>query len=357
MKIIFFANPLKGTLCAKDFLSLKNKHKKITFYPLSDGGDGFLELIKTLHSKAKTCYIKAKNANGKTKLVPYLMYGKTAFLESAKIAGLADINQKKLNIMQATSFGIGQVIKEASKKSNTIFLGLGGVAFNDGGAGALQALGFGLKDKNNKEIKQGVAGLLNLKKVVHPQKINLPKIICFADVENKLLGPQGSAKTYGPQKGANKKEVILIERALKNFGQVLNKNIDKKYFGASGALPVSICGVLGANVRNGAQELLKSLKAEEKIKQADIVITSEGSLDKLTLFGKAPAQILSIARKYKKPVAFICGKNEIKNKAILTKLGNVKIFEISKIAKNKEDSFKNAKKYLSKILKLIEEIK
>ncbi|MBO7605629.1 MAG: glycerate kinase, partial [Elusimicrobiaceae bacterium] len=161
MKTIFFVNALKGSLSTKEICKLKNKFP-ITFVPLSDGGDGFLETVNYALPGAKKYFISAKNALNKTKKVPYLIYKDSAFIECAKIAGLAEIKPQQRNVLQASSFGIGTVLKAASKKVKTVYIGLGGVAFNDGGAGCLQALEYKLLDSENKQIPLGILGLLKL---------------------------------------------------------------------------------------------------------------------------------------------------------------------------------------------------
>lgn len=349
MKPVFFVNALKGSLSTSEICTLAKKFPLKTV-PLSDGGDGFLETISYAYPKAEKHFISAPNALNKTKKVPYLIYKDNAFLECAKIAGLAEIKEKDRNVLKASSFGIGAVIKDAVKQGvKAIYIGLGGVAFNDGGAGCLKALGYKLLDAQNKDIPLGISGLLKLKKIIAPAKQKKVKIICFSDVENKLFGRFGSAQVYGPQKGANKKEVLLIERALKNFQKVIGKNLDKKFYGASGALPMALCGVLGAEIKKGTAEIFKIIKAENLIKKAELILTSEGCLDGQTLFGKAPFEILKLARKHKKQTVIICGKNKLAN-SVIKKYANLKVAELCALAKDEKESFKNAKKYLKKVL-------
>lgn len=348
MKTIFFVNALKGSLSTREICKLKNKFP-ITFIPLSDGGDGFLETVNYALPSAKKHFVSAKNALNKIKKVPYLIYKNSAFIECAKIAGLGEINPERRNVMHASSFGIGMVLKTLDAKVKTVYIGLGGVAFNDGGAGCLQALGYKLLDSKNKQIPLGILGLLKLKKIVAPKSLKLPKIICFSDVENKLFGRLGSAQVYGPQKGASKKEVLLIEKALKNFQKVMSKNLDKKFYGASGALPVALCGILGAQIKKGTQEIFKLIKAENLIKKADLILTSEGCLDEQSIFGKAPFEILKLAKKHKKQTILICGKNKLSS-SVLKRYTNLRVAELCALAKNEKDSFKNAKKYLIKVL-------
>lgn len=348
MKTVFFVNALKGSLNTKEICKLKDKFP-ITFVPISDGGDGFLETVQYALPGVKQHFISAKNALNKTKKVPYLIYKNFAFIECAKISGLAEIKPQQRKVLQASSFGIGTVLKALSSQVRRVYIGLGGVAFNDGGAGCLQALGYKLLDDKNKQIPLGILGLLKLEKIIAPKNLKLPEIICFSDVENKLFGTQGSAQIYGPQKGANKKEVSLIECALKNFQEVIGKNLDKKFYGASGALPVVLCGVLKARIKKGTKEIFKLIQAETLIKKSDLILTSEGCLDEQSLFGKAPFEILKLAKKHKKQTIFICGKNNL-NSSVLKKYTNLRVTELCALAKNDADSFINAKVYLKKVL-------
>jgi len=114
-------------------------------------------------------------------------------------------------------------------------------------------------------------------------------------------------------------------------------------------LPMALCGVLGAEIKKGTTEIFKIIKAESLIKSADLVLTSEGCLDGQTLFGKAPFEILKLAKKYKKQIIIICGKNKLAN-SVIKKYANLKVAELCALAKNEDDSFKNAKKYFKKVL-------
>jgi len=349
METIFFVNALKSSLSTKEICTLR-KYFDFPFVPVSDGGDGFLDSVSYSYPKAKKHFLFASNALNITKKVFYLTVGKTAFLECAKIAGLAEILPKDRKVLQATSFGVGQVLKAAIESgAKEIYIGLGGVAFNDGGAGCLQALGYKLLDGQGQTIPLGILGLLKLKKIVPPSNLKMSKIICLSDVENKLFGKYGSAQVYAPQKGANKKEVVLIEKALKNFQKVIGKNLDKKFYGASGALPMSLCGILKAKITKGTEEIFKFIEVEKLIKKSNLILTCEGCLDEQTLYGKAPFEILKLARKHKKQTIIICGKNKLKNN-ILSAYTNLKVAELCALAKDKKDSLKNAKKYLKTVL-------
>ncbi|MCQ2410273.1 MAG: glycerate kinase, partial [Elusimicrobiaceae bacterium] len=166
-----------------------------------------MDFFKTLDSHAKTIFITAKNAFLKNKRAPFLLLsdGKTAVVETAKICGLGTAKKNELDPLGASSYGVGQVLSAAIKRgAKTIYVGLGGVACNDGGAGMAQACEARLLNKNGRAIPPGATALLNLKKIdLTPLKKQFKgvKIMAVADVTNPLLGPLGSARVFGPQKG------------------------------------------------------------------------------------------------------------------------------------------------------------
>ena len=362
-KILLMPNPLKGSLSAGGFCiaaaaALKSR-ARITALPVADGGDGLMEVFKSAHNGSLEYKITALNAVHKKRKAPYLILPdrKTCIIETAKICGLGGLEKRELMPLQATSFGIGEVIKAAIKKGAKVFyIGLGGVACNDGGAGMASALGFKLLDDKGRQIPPGVEGLLRLTRIEDcPHLLKNIKFFGLSDVKNPLLGPKGSAAVYGPQKGASPADVLVMERALKNFARVakrdLKKNINKPRCGAAGAIGAGIYGFLDAQLLDGGPFILGKLKAAEAVKKCDIIITAEGKLDAQTFYGKAPQLVCALAKKYKKPLIFVCAINEIKNKAALKKRGITEVLEFLPLAKNRQDSIQNAAKYIQAVLK------
>jgi glycerate kinase len=359
-KILLMPNSFKGSLSAGEFCLIAKKFLEDLAYvkclPVSDGGDGIIDVFKNIYPQCKEYKAEVIDAVYKKHKAPYLMLpdGKTCVIETAKVCGLGGLKKQELAPLEATSYGIGQLIKNALKKgARTFYIGLGGVACNDCGAGIAAALGFKLLDRNNNQIKTGAAPLLELVKI----KGRAPKGVKFiglSDVKNPLLGPFGSAKVYGPQKGASQTEVEILEKALKSCAQIvkkdLRKNINKQRCGAAGAIAAGIYGFLNAELTDGGKFILHKIKAEAEIKKCDLVITAEGKLDAQTFYGKAPQLVCRLAKKHKKPVIFICGVNEVKNEKLLKKYGIVKVIELLGYAKDKRDSVKNAGRYLKRAL-------
>lgn len=363
MKILVLPNALKGSLCAKQAgqiiaRALTPRHR-VKMYPICDGGDGFLDFFKTLFPRAKTYFVPAKNAFLQTKRAPFLLLpdGKTAVVETAKICGLGAAKKSELDPLGASSYGVGQVLSAAVKRgAKTIYVGLGGVATNDGGAGMSARCGARLLDKNGREILPGAQALLKLETIdlsALKKQFKGVKIIGIADVKNPLLGPLGSARVFGPQKGASSKQVKILERALTVWARALqretNKNISRvASTGAAGAIAAGLYGCFGAKLCLGASELFKKARLDKPIKWADLIITAEGKLDKSTFYGKAPHAVLKLARKHKKPVLFICGQTDRK----IFRSHNLlpeKIAALIDFAKDENDAKKHAAKYLRRV--------
>ena len=367
MKILALPNAFKGSLSARAagqiFVRALSPRHTVRAFPISDGGDGFSDLFKTLDPQAKTISVTAKNAFLKNKRTSFLLLsdGQTAIIETAKICGLGRTKKSELDPLGASSYGVGQAILAAVKRgAKTIYIGLGGVACNDGGAGMAQACRAQLLNKKSRPIKLGAQSLLQLHAVdLSPLKKLFKgiKIIGIADVTNPLLGPLGSARVFGPQKGATQTQVKILEKALAVWARQLKKetgiNISRvQSTGAAGAIAAGLYGCLGAKLCLGAKELFKKAKLEHQIKWADLIITTEGKLDEQTFYGKAPSTVLKLAKKYKKPVLFICGQMDekiLRRKNLLPD----KIAALIDFAKDKKDAQKNAAKYLRRVCKEI----
>ena len=367
MKILALPNALKGSLSARQtgqvFARELSKRHTVRICPISDGGDGFLDFFKTIAPNANTIFTTAQNAFSKNKRVPFLLLpdGKTAVVETARICGLGSTKKDELDPLGATSYGVGQVLLAAIRRgAKTIYVGLGGVACNDGGAGLAAACGARLMNKNGREIPPGAQALLKLARVdLTPLKKQFKdiKIIGIADVENPLLGPLGSARVFGPQKGATPKQVQLLERALTVWARTLQRETGKKIChtkstGSAGAIAAGLYGCLGAKLCLGTRELFKKVQLENQFKWADLIIATEGKLDEQTFYGKAPGTVLQLAKKHKKPVLFICG--QVAEKICHSpQLPQVKIAALIDFAKNENDAKKHAAKYIRRVCKTI----
>ena len=365
MKILLLPGAFKGSLSALQAGQIlsKNLSSKHTVHaiPISDGGDGFIDCFHKLDPKARLIQVRAKDAFLQTKQTSFLLCsdGKTAVLETARICGLG--SAKKLDPMNASSFGVGQVILQAVKHgAKRIYIGLGGVACNDGGAGMAMACGTKLTDKQNKELPLGASPLLQLAQIdfsVLKRNLKGVQIIGCADVLNPLLGPKSSAKVFGPQKGATPAQVKLLDRAMARWAHVIKSTTGRctahtPSTAAAGAIAAGLYGCLGAKLLLGSDFLLQKLPLRKYISKTDLIITSEGKFDVQTFYGKAPLAVLQLAHKYKKPVLFICGQADWKALS-KRKLSHVCVAELIDFAPSLEQAKKYAGKYLARVAKSI----
>jgi glycerate kinase len=363
MKIVIAVNAFKGSLsCIEASNAISRGIKKafpaaeIISCPVSDGGDGLLDVIKSLPSvktvKCKVLDPREKKINSE---FSWLKNEKTAFIEMALASGLALLPKKLRNPMKTTSYGTGQLIEEALKlKPRKILLGIGGSATCDGGVGAAVALGAKFSDKAGKFISLPTGGDLKRINSIDLSGINSRikdtniEIIC--DVKNLLLGSKGSAAVYGPQKGASPAQVKDLEKGLAIFADKVHKYTGKdirkiKGGGAAGGISAGLHALFGAELKTGIDVVFNLVSLEDKIRNADLVITGEGKIDNQTAYGKAPSGVAKLAKKYRVSCIALCGCAG-GNLTGLKKIGIVSIFPISKEAKNAEDSIKNASKYL-----------
>ncbi len=361
MNILLLPGAFKGSLGALQAGQILSKNlaarHTVRMFPIADGGDGFIDCLRALDPKAKLIAAHAKNAFGQTKQTAFLLLsdGKTAALETARICGLG--SAKHLDPLGASSYGVGQVILQAvAQGAKRIYVGLGGVACNDGGAGMAVACGAQLFDKKGHVLPLGAEALLRLDHAdFSALKKNLKgvQIIGCADVTNPLLGPKSSAKVFGPQKGATPAQVKLLDKAMARWARVIQQTTGRKVShapstAAAGAIAAGLYGCLHAKLLLGADFLLQKAKLGKHVQWADLLITSEGKLDVQTFYGKAPLAVLKLAKTYHKPVLFICGTADWKALA-KQRVPHTCIAELADFAPSLEMAKKHAGKYLARV--------
>ena len=285
--------------------------------PVADGGDGTLETLV----ESTSGNIHNSNATGPLGNSIPVIWGtlgdnKTAIIEMARISGLALVSQNERNPYYTTSYGLGEIIKEALDLGYRKFIiGIGGSATNDGGAGMAQALGAKLTDKNKKSIDLGGLALNEITKIdisgIDP-RIHESEILVACDVNNPLCGPNGASFVYGPQKGASPEMVKTLDDALYHFGSQLISDTGINIMeiagsGAAGGIGGGMLGFLNAKLKPGVEIVLDTLDFDKSLKNVDLVITGEGQIDFQTVFSKAPIGVAKHAKKYNIPVIAICG--------------------------------------------------
>lgn len=287
--------------------------------PMVDGGEGTVEALVdatcgTMHR------IKVTGPVGQDVQSFFGILGgdgpRTAVIEMAAAAGLALVPRDRRNPMLTTSYGVGELISAALHLNvERILIGCGDSGINDAGAGMIQALGAKLLDRSGKEIGRGGGELNNLYRIdvsnLDP-RLESVRIDAAVNWHNVLLGERGVARVFGPQKGASPEQVDLMEAGLQQFADVVRRDlgIDVGYgpgTGASGGLGAAILGVLRGNLHPRYDIVMQYLSFEALLKEADLVLTAEGSLDGQTPFGKIPAEVGRRARKRGIPVIALAG--------------------------------------------------
>ncbi|HHW57660.1 MAG TPA: glycerate kinase [Clostridia bacterium] len=337
--------------------------------PLADGGEGTVESLVNA-TGGKIIKTKAKDPLGRDieSFYGILGDGKTAVIEMAAASGLYLLKDYERNPMITTTYGTGQLIKDALDRGCRKFIiAIGGSATNDGGAGMAMALGVKFYDKYGREIGLGGG---ELSKIYSIDTSNLDdrlkecEFVVACDITNPLIGENGASRVYGPQKGATKEMVEVLDKSLEHYGKLLEKYFHKKIIdvpgsGAAGGLGAGLMAFLNAQLKSGIEITMETLKLEEKIKEADIVISGEGKIDSQTAFGKTISGIAKLCKKHNKPLIAIAGTVEdIEN---LYEIGVSSIFSIVEKPMSLEDAIKNAPTLLEKsaerIFRLVKTIK
>jgi glycerate kinase len=283
---------------------------------MADGGEGTAEVIaQALGADGSTCH--AHDPLGRKIQTRYACVDdcKLAIMEMSEAAGLKRLTAGERNPLRATTFGVGEMILDAVRRgAKEIIIGLGGSATNDGGFGMARALGFRFfEGKRAHEIRSSVNKLAQLDQIEPPKNPAWPRIVAAADVRNPLLGENGATRMFGPQKGVRPDESQVLERALEKLAEAVTRDLGSDFrnepgAGAAGGLGFGLMSFCDATVRSGFEVVAEAAGLEAKMKDVDLVITGEGSLDRQTLEGKTPAGVAGLARKLDKPVFAMVGQ-------------------------------------------------
>lgn len=285
--------------------------------PMADGGEGTVKAVLAAR-ESRLCWNEVHGPFGTPVDARWcwLPDNHTAIIEMAEASGLQLVPMDHRNACTSSTFGTGEVIRAAlDEGAKRVILAMGGSATNDGGAGAMQALGVKLLDARGRPLPPGGLALGRLASIdlsdIDPRLSSVSFDIA-SDVNNPLCGAQGASVIYGPQKGATPEQVEQLDRALVHFAdhcaKVLGKDVrDEPGSGAAGGLGFAAKAFLGAQFKVGVEVVAELVGLAELVEGADLVITGEGCLDVQTLHGKAPFGVARIARERGVPVIVIAG--------------------------------------------------
>ena len=324
MKVVIAIDSLKGSLSSieagqaiAEGIRKADAEAEVVIRPLADGGEGTVEAL-VCGMNGTLQHVKVTGPLGDPVVCEYGIIDetKTAVIEMSGAAGITLVPDAKKNPLYTTTYGVGEVIRDAIEKGCRRFIvGIGGSATNDGGIGMLQALGYGFFNKDGEQVPFGAIGLKELETItdtyVLPELAECEfKIAC--DVTNPLCGENGCSAVYGPQKGANPSMIMEMDKWLRYYAALAREkfpkaNLNQPGTGAAGGLGFAFLTFTNAVLESGIKIVLEETKLESFVKDADVVVTGEGRLDFQTAMGKAPVGVANLAKKFDIPVLAFAG--------------------------------------------------
>ncbi|MBQ7477768.1 MAG: glycerate kinase [Selenomonadaceae bacterium] len=324
MKIVVAIDSLKGSLTSLEAgdairggILRVYPEAEVQVRPLADGGEGTVEAL-TLGMGGSIQRVSVTGPLGEKVEAAYgiLQDGCTAIVEMAAAAGITLVPPQERNPYRTTTYGVGEILKDAMGKGCRHFIvGIGGSATNDGGLGMLQALGYGMLDADGRDVPFGAEGLQRLARIetgkVLPEMEHCSfRIAC--DVTNPLCGENGCSAVYGPQKGATAETIPQMDKWLADYAALSRRTFahaDPNFAGAgaAGGMGFAFLTYTNAVLESGIRIVLEETRLEEYVREADLVITGEGRLDAQTVMGKAPVGVADIAKRHGKPVLAFAG--------------------------------------------------
>lgn len=324
MKAVIAIDSLKGSLSSieagqaiAEGIKKADAKADVVIRPLADGGEGTVEAL-VCGMNGTLQHVKVTGPLGEPVVCEYGIIDetKTAVIEMSGAAGITLVPDTKKNPLYTTTYGVGEVIRDAIEKGCRRFIvGIGGSATNDGGIGMLQALGYGFLNKDGQQVPFGAIGLRELETItdtyVLPELAECEfKIAC--DVTNPLCGENGCSAVYGPQKGANPSMIMEMDKWLRYYAALAREkfpkaNLNEPGTGAAGGLGFAFLTFTNAVLESGIKIVLEETKLESYVKEADVVVTGEGRLDFQTAMGKAPVGVAGLAKKFDIPVLAFAG--------------------------------------------------
>ena len=324
MKLVIAIDSFKGSLSSveagnavKEAALKAFDTPSVTVCPLADGGEGTVEaLCEGLGGRTVKVYVTGPLYTPVEAEYCILPDGKTAIVEMASAAGITLVPDNMRNPLNTTTYGVGEMIRDAvSRGCREFIIGIGGSSTNDGGTGMLRALGFEFFKKNGQPMGMGAKGLKELCSISTENAIlelSECKFRIACDVTNPLCGQNGCSAVFGPQKGATPETVSDMDKWLEGYASIVkdilpNADPNAPGAGAAGGLGFAFSAFLNAELRSGIKIVSELTHLEEHIKNADIVITGEGRVDSQTVFGKAPIGVAKLAKTHGKRVIAFAG--------------------------------------------------
>jgi glycerate kinase len=324
MKVVIAPNALKSCLTATQAaealargVARASPDIDIIQVPVADGGDGLADvLVNALNGVERTALVTGPCGDPVLASFCHVPARRLAAIEMATASGLALLAKNRLNPLLTTTFGTGELIKAAlDLEISHLIIGIGGSATNDGGIGMATALGARFLDGNGHPVEPIGGVLATIERIDLSgldSRLAAVRIEVICDVDNPLLGERGAAHVYGPQKGATPDQVRMLDAGLANLATIIERDLGLDVrglpgAGAAGGLGAGLKAFLKAELRRGVDLVLDLVGLNERLRDADLVITAEGQIDFQTAFSKAPAGVAERARAHGVPCIAIAG--------------------------------------------------
>jgi glycerate kinase len=327
-RVLIAPDKFKGTLTAAQAARAIERgvkrawpHAQATRLPLTDGGEGFVETMVRL-TGGKLRSSMTTDAAGRPCRARWgvLGDGKTAVIGLSEASGLAQLPRERRRADRTSNLGTGALIARARAAGHReILVGLGGSATTEGGISLAAAVGYRFLDRRGRPVSLDGAGLAKLDRIEPPAQLPRAKFIVATDVGNPLFGPRGAAHQFGPQKGASPAMVRKLDAGLRRLARIVQRDLgrdlaQKPGAGAAGGCGYGLMAFFHARREDGFRLVRERAGLDGLIRAHDLVITGEGSFDRTSLLGKAPAQLAALGRKLRKPVWALCGRVDLKGK-------------------------------------------
>lgn len=324
-KIVIAPDPFKGSLSALEVAAhlaggVKSALPEVELrvLPLADGGEGTLEAVERARGGRRVRVRACGPMGGPLEADILLLEGGRAVVEMARAAGLPLVAKDRRDPMAASTFGVGEMILRAFESGATeVLVGSGGSATVDGGTGALRALGVRFLDATGKPVPEGGGGLARIARAVVPDVLesilSTVRFRVLCDVDNPLLGPEGAARTFGPQKGADPAMVEALEAGLSRFADAAREATgedvkDRAGAGSAGGFAAGLAAFLKAELVSGSLEILRMVGFGDAVKGAALVVTGEGRIDGQSVSGKAVGAVAAACGEAGVPCVAVAGR-------------------------------------------------
>ena len=344
MKIVIAPDSFKGSLTAMEAADAIEIGFRAVYpdaeyvkVPMADGGEG---TVQSLVDATSGTIINQSVIGPMGDMVPgffgILGDSRTAVVEMAAASGIHLVKPEERNIYLASSFGTGQLINAALDHGcDKLIIGLGGSATNDGGMGMMKALGAQFLGQGGAPLAPDVCALFQLAKIdlqyLDP-RLSKTEIVVACDVNNPLCGKNGASRIFGPQKGATEDDIVVLDKALARYGDVLAINTGRNIAiepgsGAAGGMGAALIGLIDAVVKPGVDLVIEIVDLAKSLVDTNLVITGEGRIDSQTIHGKTPVGVAKIAKSHNLPVICIAGSVE-DGADIIHQMGSNEIYSV-----------------------------